>query len=546
MKVNGSVFKNASQLALRLPLEQTHGDICFNNSSKHRRRECAALRCLGPFEWFPADYRLRSLPPCPHCFDVDESHFRSHLFANFRAQFNEMARSPVIELLPADDEPNGSLVFSLLRKAVADVQLHGMTSSLYSAFENDLWPALLHPRLVLPPDACQFLSPPITLTTEFLLHSRLECVVAHCPDRPTIYKLSGKQLSKIRSWTKPCPVCTDVQDEQLVAKLTDGSLRDIFQSRKEMPRAPDSIDRRTLPKEAREAHHLPDETVSSRKNRTKKEKRKVDKIFDRVAAVNERRRRDAKKLRRQDLFQTLSDEDYRSFLTRLANGEAVPRDLHPTPFQTFASKLTTVWNDISSNVKRKGSVSDLTYAQYLWFIASNPECHWCGRDFRLLQAPVRLDRIDSDRGYATDNILPSCRDCNMTRGSLTRDEFSQACSDIVAHQNDRAFCPTHDNRATTTEKMTYGAWRASQIRSGKTVALKEAQWLALLASSCHYCGVPHAAGIDRVDSTVRSYTQDNCVACCKRCNFMKRDAKLDEFIGVVTLVYDRQRIARVD
>jgi hypothetical protein len=36
-------------------------------------------------------------------------------------------------------------------------------------------------------------------------------------------------------------------------------------------------------------------------------------------------------------------------------------------------------------------------------------------------------------------------------------------------------------------------------------------------------------GIDRVDNT-RGYSIDNCVACCKQCNWAKRELPQQEFI----------------
>lgn len=47
-------------------------------------------------------------------------------------------------------------------------------------------------------------------------------------------------------------------------------------------------------------------------------------------------------------------------------------------------------------------------------------------------------------------------------------------------------------------------------------------------SQCLY-GAELFNGIDRVDST-KAYVEDNVVACCKRCNLMKRSYSKEEFL----------------
>jgi hypothetical protein len=57
--------------------------------------------------------------------------------------------------------------------------------------------------------------------------------------------------------------------------------------------------------------------------------------------------------------------------------------------------------------------------------------------------------------------------------------------------------------------------------------------LTLFESKCNYCNILIAYnGIDRIDSS-KSYNKDNCVSCCKNCNFMKGIKSIDEFIKTV-------------
>lgn len=47
-------------------------------------------------------------------------------------------------------------------------------------------------------------------------------------------------------------------------------------------------------------------------------------------------------------------------------------------------------------------------------------------------------------------------------------------------------------------------------------------------------------GIDRLDSNI-GYILDNCVSCCKRCNYMKYTQTVEEFLDHVAKIYKYQR-----
>lgn len=77
------------------------------------------------------------------------------------------------------------------------------------------------------------------------------------------------------------------------------------------------------------------------------------------------------------------------------------------------------------------------------------------------------------------------------------------------------------------------------------------------AKDCVYCGSPPKSvmrtketygsytynGLDRVDSSM-GYTEDNVVPCCTRCNQMKNDMPIPEFLKKVKEIYDRWTSSR--
>jgi hypothetical protein len=78
------------------------------------------------------------------------------------------------------------------------------------------------------------------------------------------------------------------------------------------------------------------------------------------------------------------------------------------------------------------------------------------------------------------------------------------------------------------------------------------QYESLVTSSCYYCGIPplqypteptlrehglRKNGIDRVDSS-KGYILENCVPCCKQCNFEKRALSQEDFIENIRRRFD--------
>lgn len=78
---------------------------------------------------------------------------------------------------------------------------------------------------------------------------------------------------------------------------------------------------------------------------------------------------------------------------------------------------------------------------------------------------------------------------------------------------------------------------------------------ALFEGDCHYCGSPPSIvidtrggdrfvrnGIDRLDSAV-GYTTNNCVSCCTRCNFMKSNIVVGEFVEGIKAIYEHMKLS---
>lgn len=69
--------------------------------------------------------------------------------------------------------------------------------------------------------------------------------------------------------------------------------------------------------------------------------------------------------------------------------------------------------------KRKGFICDLDNS---WFKENiqNKSCIYCDRS----NVRIGCDRIDNSKGHTKDNVVPSCGDCNRTRGNhFTHEEM---------------------------------------------------------------------------------------------------------------------------
>lgn len=85
--------------------------------------------------------------------------------------------------------------------------------------------------------------------------------------------------------------------------------------------------------------------------------------------------------------------------------------------------------------------------------------------------------------------------------------------------------------------------------------LSDNEVVHLMKQKCHYCNMPPSNvyksrtkngafiynGIDRKDNAL-PYALDNCVPCCKVCNYFKKDMSYDEFLNLVFRIYQTRAL----
>lgn len=90
-------------------------------------------------------------------------------------------------------------------------------------------------------------------------------------------------------------------------------------------------------------------------------------------------------------------------------------------------------------------------------------------------------------------------------------------------------------------------------RRGLLFDLDDNDFKNLILANCHYCNkepsqtrkgrLTHAKivynGIDRKDNLI-GYTKENCVSCCKECNFLKTDKTYEQFLNKIKSIYENR------
>lgn len=101
------------------------------------------------------------------------------------------------------------------------------------------------------------------------------------------------------------------------------------------------------------------------------------------------------------------------------------------------------------------------------------------------------------------------------------------------------------------------SYRSHAKTLSKEYLLTLEEVISLIESNCHYCGCEPSRlkaystkyasieyyynGIDRRNNN-EGYTKENCVPCCTRCNFQKREMEYDDFLIHVKRIVDNLKL----
>lgn len=96
-------------------------------------------------------------------------------------------------------------------------------------------------------------------------------------------------------------------------------------------------------------------------------------------------------------------------------------------------------------------------------------------------------------------------------------------------------CRDYDSSRSKTNHRRLHDYKQNAAKRGYEWNLQDSDALALFNGKCHYCGSTGTNGIDRVLNTL-GYHPENCVSCCSKCNYMKSDMTVFDFIEHISKI----------
>jgi hypothetical protein len=98
-----------------------------------------------------------------------------------------------------------------------------------------------------------------------------------------------------------------------------------------------------------------------------------------------------------------------------------------------SNSLSGKYNSYKRNAKRRNIEFNLTKEQFTqyWQLP----CSYCGSKVKR----VGLDRINNNKGYDLDNVVPCCATCNYMKLDLTQKQFKNHIIKIYNHMKLKGF-----------------------------------------------------------------------------------------------------------
>lgn len=99
------------------------------------------------------------------------------------------------------------------------------------------------------------------------------------------------------------------------------------------------------------------------------------------------------------------------------------------------------FSDYKRGAKGRGIVFNISFEQFCNI--GIKKCFYCGsgprivRQYKTKKGPgteglfTGIDRVNNQKGYDIDNIVPSCKTCNMMKKTLTFEKFISHCKKIT-------------------------------------------------------------------------------------------------------------------
>lgn len=189
---------------------------------------------------------------------------------------------------------------------------------------------------------------------------------------------------------------------------------------------------------------------------------------------------------------------------------------------------TNLHHNYDSNMRSargKGISVELSEEEYKELMVQ--PCTYCG-GLDETKGFGGVDRLNSKLGYTEENTVSCCKDCNYMKLCLDPVTFINRARHFASISTNGLVGEDHSDAWPAEVRVTkYWTHKKSAAAREIECTLSLDDHTRLVNGCCDYCG-NKSGGIDRKDSDA-GYTLDNCVACCKECNYQKKTMSPDVF-----------------
>jgi hypothetical protein len=210
--------------------------------------------------------------------------------------------------------------------------------------------------------------------------------------------------------------------------------------------------------------------------------------------------------------------------------------------QNFAQRF----GGIKSQAQKKGIIWNEDLTDEICYKMMTSNCFYC--DFAPDKSLNGIDRMDSMGSYEKKNTVSCCKRCNFIKGCLDPVTFIKRCQHISKHFNGDGIL--NKEIWSDSKSVPYKQYLTRAAKKDYEFSLTKQQFFLITEENCYYCDkentITHKNGIDRKDNKI-GYTIDNCVSCCRECNYMKAALNDDDFIQICKKIsgFNLERIIEI-
>ena len=205
--------------------------------------------------------------------------------------------------------------------------------------------------------------------------------------------------------------------------------------------------------------------------------------------------------------------------------------------EAFTNKHV-IWNHYVKGAQKRGINFALPKTRFNELILQ--PCFYCNHK---KEGEVNgIDRLDNNKGYQEDNVVPCCETCNVMKGSQHPQEFIDKLQAI--HLFLRTATPISESLIekwityVSKTPSVYKTYAKNANTRNIKFTLSQQDFTEIVASPCYLCGLENSTGIDRFNNAI-GYLKENCRPCCGHCNLLKKTQSYEDLIQIAEQISSR-------